>query len=187
MVFGRLLASEIDTATHLPLQARLVKWRGYWRGRTGLLRHDSCEFSNLKIHVYTHGRWVIPPWVTFNRLIAVEALKRHGHNSTNRPSHLLAQHSANPARALGPTRCQARFATAGAHHEVTDPQFDIGRERTEYRAPHDAGIRCVEHLPTDFQRLRRFGVRQLTCSRCRDRNNCGGWRLRRRGEFVWIC
>jgi hypothetical protein len=43
--------------------------------------------------------------------------------------------------------------------EVTDAQFDSGSERIEYRASHDASARCVEHLPTDFQRLRRFGVR----------------------------
>jgi len=41
--------------------------------------------------------------------------------SLNRPSTLLALLPTNPARALGPTRCQARFATAGVHHRSTRP------------------------------------------------------------------
>ena len=143
--------SGIDAPTHLPLQARLVKWRGYWRGRTGLLRHDSCEFSNLKIHVYPHGRRVIPPWVTFNRLIAVEALKRHGY-TTPLIALRTCSHSVQPILREHSARLDVShdMRPQGRITEVTDPQFDTGSERTEYRAPHDASVRCVEQLPTDF-------------------------------------
>jgi len=142
-----------------------VKRRGYWRGWIGPLRHDSCEFRNLKIHVYPHGGRVIPPWVPFNQLIAVEALKRHG--TTPLIALRTCSHSIQPILRDQSGRIDIRhdLRLQGRITEVTDAQFDSGSRRIKYRAPHDASARCVEHLPTDFQWLRRFGVRHTTDGR----------------------
>ena len=43
---------------------------------------DSCERSNLSIVIGRVGHRVIPPRVAFNQLVAIETLKRQGHDST---------------------------------------------------------------------------------------------------------
>ena len=77
---------RIDFATHLPDQARLMEWPCYGCWRIGLLGDGSSERSSLSLTIGRVGQRVIPPRVALNRLVAVETLKRQGHDSTQLPS-----------------------------------------------------------------------------------------------------
>jgi hypothetical protein len=60
-----------------------MKWRCCSRRGIRALRYDSCE-RRRSTHVHSVSHRVIPPRVAFNRVVAVQALKRHGPNAIPR-------------------------------------------------------------------------------------------------------
>ena len=63
---------------------------------------DSCERSNLSTVIGRVGQRVIPPRVAFNQLVAIETLKRQGHDSTellSAAARTLSSHSCASTRA----------------------------------------------------------------------------------------
>ena len=63
-----------------------MEWPRYGCWRIRLLGDGSSELSTLSITIGRVGQRVIPPRVALNRLVAVETLKRQGHDSTQLPS-----------------------------------------------------------------------------------------------------